>query len=273
MLKIISDSFKITNKFLVLATPLIFFSLLSSLYLIFSGNNGIISSIITFVLFFLMLSAFLSGWLYMVAKAVKDPDSENADALIMDFPAGVGEYFLIIPCVIINICIVSIILTVIACILGVKFIGNPNVSYEQIYNAMTTITAMKEFAASLTHEQLVKIEAWNLLLFGTTTVISFINMFYSPAVLFKKKNPFVAYWVCFRDLFSYRFLNNVVLFLFIIVLHTIISMFAMFLSTNVILYFIFTLIKFYFVTYIAVLVFNYYYSNFVKIGSKVDKMV
>ena len=273
MIKIIADSFKITNKFLVLATPLIFFSLLSSLYLIFSGGSGAISLLITAVLFFLMLSAFISGWLYMVASAVKNPDNDNADSLIMDFPAGVGEYFMVIPAMIFIVCFVTILITTLAVIAGAKFIGNPNVTYEQVYNAMTTISAMKDFVASLSPEQLVKINAWNILLFAAMALIAYINMFYSPAVFFKRKNPFIAFWICLKDLFGYKFLSNVGLFIFIAVLHTALSMFAMFLGKNIFLYFIFTLLKFYLITYIVVLVYNYYYSNFVKIGSHIDETV
>lgn len=273
MFSIITDSFKMTNKYIVLATPLIFFSLISSLYLIFSGNSGIAGSLVTFTLFFLMLSAFLSGWLYMVSKVVKEPKKENPDSLIQDFPAGVGEYFLIIPCMIFNIVIVSIAITIIACILGVKFIGNPNVSYEQLSNALTTITAMKQFVASLSPEQLIKINEWNILLFASTVLISFLNMFYSPAVFFKKKNPFVAYWLAIKDLFGYKFIKNTGLFLFIAFLHTGLSMLSMFLGANIVLHFVFTLLRFYIVTFFAVLVFNYYYSYFVKIGSNIDEIV
>jgi len=42
---------------------------------------------------------------------------------------------------------------------------------------------------------------------------------------------------------------------------------------NVITHFIFTLINFYYMVFIAVLVFNYYYVNFVKIGGKLDERV
>ena len=40
----------------------------------------------------MMMAAFLSGWFYMVTKAVENP--EGKENLIPEFASGVGEYFL-----------------------------------------------------------------------------------------------------------------------------------------------------------------------------------
>ena len=71
MFKTIRESFKITNGNIVIATPLIFFSLISSLYMIFSAAGNKIGIIFSVILFFLMFGAFLSGWIYIIIRAVK----------------------------------------------------------------------------------------------------------------------------------------------------------------------------------------------------------
>ena len=70
MLSIIKQSFDFTNKYIILATPLILFSLLSSLYILFSIGGNLISLIFAMVLFTLMLGAFLSGWFFMIKEHI-----------------------------------------------------------------------------------------------------------------------------------------------------------------------------------------------------------
>lgn len=66
MLNCIKESFNLTNKYIILATPLILFSLLSSLYILFSLGGNLVSLLIALVLFILMLAAFISGWSFML---------------------------------------------------------------------------------------------------------------------------------------------------------------------------------------------------------------
>ena len=91
MLNCLKESFKLTNKYIILATPLILFSLLSSLYILFSLGGNLISLIIAFILFTLMLSAFLSGWFFMIRECIKKTDNEDPNALIKFFPEGVSR--------------------------------------------------------------------------------------------------------------------------------------------------------------------------------------
>ena len=94
MLNYLKRSFGLTNKYIILATPLILFSLLSSLYILFSFRGDLINMLTALVLFIFMLAAFLSGWAYMLRIAVSAPVKDEPNALIKEFPSGVGEYFL-----------------------------------------------------------------------------------------------------------------------------------------------------------------------------------
>lgn len=272
MFNIIKESFKITNANIVIATPLIFFSLISSLYLIFSSSGSQIGLLFSGLLFFLMIGAFLSGWFMMIAKAVKEPEIED-NKLITEFPSGVGEYFLNILIMVIIIIVISggiILLTILA---GKKFIGGFGVSASQFSQALATVDSMKEFVNSLNQEQLIKINEWNILFFSAMLFNYFILMFYPAAMFFKKKNPFIAFWLSLKDTFGRKFFKNIFLFFMIFIVYMIFSALTVLFGKNIIIHFILTLINFYYMTYIAILIFNYYYSNFAKIGSNIDTTV
>jgi len=273
MFKIIRNSFKITNSYIVIATPLILFSLFSSIYIILSSGGNALSLTITAILFFLMLGAFLSGWLFMIKKAVTNPEEENKDRLIFEFPAGVGEYFLPILGLVVITVFVSIGLTILIAIAGKNIIGNAGITYNQISNAITNVESMKNFISSLTPEQLSKLKAWNLLMLFGMIFNYFILMFYSPAVFFKEKNPFKAFFINIKDTFGRKIFKNIFLYVLIFITYTVLSILTALFGGNIFIHFVLTLINFYYATFVGILIFNYYYSNFAKIGSQVDAKV
>ncbi len=273
MLKLIKDSFGITNKYIILATPLILFSLLSSLYLLFSINGSKIGLAIAAVLFVLMFGAFLSGWLYMTTRCVKNSEDEDINGLIKEFPAGVGEYFLPTLCMVVISFILGLLLFILSMIIGVKAIGDPQIPQTAFSASMNSVGAMKKFAASLTNEQLIKVNLWNLLLFCTMALNYFLVIFYAPAIFMKNKNPFIAFGIALRDLFSRKFFKNILLYIFVSIIYLVLSALVAIFGGNVFMHFVFTLVNFYFIVFAAVLIFNYYYINFIKIGGNVDKTV
>lgn len=266
MLSYIKDSFQLTNKYIILATPLILFSLLSSLYILFSVGGNLLSLLIALVLFGLMVGAFLSGWFFMIKTCVSNPEQEDPNGLLKDFPAGVGEYFLSVLGLMLNTMFISVLLILVSYFVGMKLIGDIGITPETLTKGMESFTAMKAFLGSLTQEQLFKLNAWNMLLFFTMSVTYFLIMFYSPALFFKEKNPFKAYFVSLKDLFSKKFFTNFGLFLILFVSYFILSIFTTLFGANVVTHFILTLINFYYLVFIAVLVFKYYYENYVKIN-------
>lgn len=273
MFKLIKESFCLTNKYIVLATPLILFSLISSLYILFSMRGNKIGLIISIILFFLMLGAFLSGWLYMITRCVKNSFAEDANQLIKEFPTGVGEYFLPALGMIATSFLLCLGLFIISILIGVKFIGDPQISQTAVSNSLSSIEAMRKFALSLTDEQLVKINLWNILMFGSMSLSYFLIMFYAPAMFMKNKNPIFAFGHSIKDLFSRKFFKNALLYIFISAVYLILSIFIAIWGENIIMHFIFTLTHFYFVVFAAVLIFNYYYKNFVRIGGNIDETV
>ena len=95
---------------------------------------------------------------------------------------------------------------------------------------------------------------------------------YLPALFFKTKNPFLAFFIGIKDLFNKKFFKTLSLYLLIFVLNAIISVVSVLLSNNIFTNFVMTLINFYFITVASVGVFYYYYNNYIlpQIGQNVD---
>ena len=273
MLNCIKTGFQLTNKYIILATPLILFSLLSSLYVLFSFRGELINVILSLVLFVLMLGAFLSGWAYMLKKCVLKQNDDDPNLLIKEFPSGVGDYFLPVLGLICNIFLLSALFLLGAYLVGTKFIGDVGISAQALSKAFDSMEALKLFMMSLSKEQIIKLNAWNFLILITMSVEYFLLMFQLPTLVFKCANPFKAFFISLKDLFSKMFLKNVLLYFLLFISYSVLSILTTIFVVNVVMHFIFTLINFYYLVFIAVLVFNYYYENFIKIGGKFDETI
>ena len=273
MLNCLKISFKLTNKYLVLATPLILFSLISSLYILFSLRGDLINILTALILFVFMFAAFLSGWAYMLKLVVSDCAKDEPNALIKEFPAGVGEYFLPVLGLMVNILVLSVLFFFAAYFIGMKTIGNVEISSAALSSAMESTEELKNFLMSLPKDQVLKLNLWNLLILAAMGVEYFLLMFHLPAIVFKCTNPFKAFFISLKDIFSKAFFKNILLYLSIFFSYAVLSVLTTIFTLNVITHFIFTLINFYYIVFIGVLVFNYYYQNFVRIGGKFDETV
>lgn len=265
--------FELTNRYIIIGTPLILFSLLSTIYLAVTARGAVINLLIGIVLFGLMTAAFIAGWFNMVKSIVIEPDRDDPNTLIKEFTPGVGEYFLPALGMLVNIIVISLVILMIASFAGMKLIGNPNISMEALNTALQNPEALKGFLASLTKEQLIKINAWNLLLLASMAFTYFLELLYLPAMFFKNKNPFIAFFIGLKDLFSRKFFQNLGIFVLIFVVYSIISILSALFMGNVILHFLMTLANFYFVAAAAVGIFDYYYDNFVRLGKNIDERV
>lgn len=265
--------FNITNKYIVLATPLILYSLISTVYLAVSmGAGKIINLIFAIILFALMTGAFIAGWFNMIKNAIINPEKEDPNTLIQEFPSGVGEFFLSSLGAIFVIFIFSTLMLICSYFIGANTIGDPGVSADALASALKNTEALKTFVSSLSIEQLTKINLWNMLILGTLTLIYYSLFLYMPALFFKNKNPFIAFFISLKDLFSKKILKTTGIFLLIFVFNFFLSLFSTILGANVFIHFILTLLNFYFITLVGVGVFYYYYHNFIKpmIGQNVD---
>lgn len=265
--------FNITNKYIVLATPLILYSLLSNIYLVVSASGGKIPSILFAIfLFMLMTGAFIAGWFNMVKFAILDSEQEDPNSLIKEFPSGVGEYFLSSLGSVFVMTIITILMLIVSYFIGVHFIGIPDITAESLSKALENTQALKTFVSGLSIEQLTKINLWNILILGTISLTYFSFILYIPALFWKNKNPFIAYFISLKDIFSKHFFKTAGIYLLIFFLNFIISIISTISTGNAIAHFVITLANFYFITAVGVGIFYYYYNTFINpnIGQNID---
>ena len=267
--------FNLTNKYIVIATPLILFSLISSVYLTFSAAGKVINLILAIILFTLMIGAVIAGWFNMIKLAVKEPYREDTNSLIKEFTPGVGEYFLSSLGSIFVMTAVSLLLVFVSYYAGMKGIGDPGISSGAFSDAMESTEALKAVLNALTSEQLVKLNLWNFLLLGTISLTYFLLILYLPAMFFKNRNPFIAFFISLKDLFSRHFFKTLLVYIIIITANFILSILSALFSGNIILHFFVTLVNFYYIVLAGVGVFYYYNETFVEthLGRNIDKTV
>ncbi len=267
--------FKLSNKYIVLATPLILFSLISSVYLSVSLNGKLLNILIAIVLLLLMSGAFVAGWFNMVKCAIVSPPEEDPNSLLKEFPSGVGEYFLSALGLIVNSFIFMAIALTAAYGVGLKLIGDPEISGESLSKAIQNAEALKEFLASLSAEQLAQLNHWNLLLLGVMAIAYFLLILYLPAMFFKDKNPLKAFWISIKDIFGRKFFVTLGIYLLVFVVNFVLSILAALSVGNMIMNFVVTLTNFYCLVIFAIGIFYYYYNNFVRsqLGQNFDTRV
>lgn len=271
MFKLYKEAFKTANDCIILAIPLVLFMWILSFYFAFS--NAVVNEpaeiILAFITVLFMTAAFLSGWFYMVQNAivvsrqvyVLDEDRAKATMnLFKVIPYGIGKYFLsFIGLILIFLFIVSLAGTLVYKF-GIHYIGNV-FTQDQITAALSSTEDMKLFIDSLTVEQLIKLNLWNFLIMGTTTLISFLIMFWIPEIIYSTINPFTALFKSLKKVFV-KFPKSVALFIYLSILNIFVSFLSTFAILHPLLYLLVMVICFYFIIYVVVLVFSYYEKEF-----------
>ncbi|MCQ2738872.1 MAG: hypothetical protein MJ237_01450 [bacterium] len=270
------EIFRITNKYIILATPLILFSLFLTIYTVISNQSaGLIHSVVNMIITTIMFAAFVSGWFKMIKLAVSASLVGEPNLLIKEFPAGVGEYFLPVLSSVLVLAVLNILILLVAVISGSHLIGEVGITPEAFSGALSSQQSLTTFLGGLSQEQLTKLGMWNVYMLGWVTLISFCEMLYYPVMIFKTKNPFRAISISLKELFSKYFFKTLCVFVLIFVVNFIITIPEVLFSANLVVGFITTMIRFYFFTIVAVGLFYYYYQQFVKsnLGNNIDTYI
>lgn len=280
MFKLLKEAFKTANDCIILAIPLVLFMWILSFY--FGFSNTVVNSPAEFILAFItvlfMTGAFLSGWFYMVKNAigishkvfVMDADRAKATMnLFKDIPYGIGQYFLSFVLMSLTFLLIVSIAAMLVYLIGDMYIGNV-FTPEQLSAALSSTQDMKIFLDSLDNDQLIKLNLWNLLIMGTTTILSFIFMLWIPEIIYKTVNPLLALFRAIKKVFV-RFKTSLVVFIYISVLNLIMSFIGTFTLVHPLLYILIMVLYFYFIIYVVILLFLYYESEFCGAEDGEDK--
>ncbi|MBR5556158.1 hypothetical protein IKU74_09130 [bacterium] len=272
MLKLLKESFRITNDCIMLAIPLVLFMWILSFYLGYA--NKIVDSpqelILAAVTILFMAGATFSGWFYTIKKGIEVSkgvyvlDKDRTKAIVSLFklmPRGIGRYFLSFIGIFFIFKICGIGLYFLINIIGTNLIGAVYTPEQASTILTSTPQELIEFIGTLSAEQLVKLRLWNLLIFLTTTVFLFALMFWIPEIIYSTPNPFVALFKSIAKIFK-RLKKSICLFIILAILNTITSIVSTFALNHPLLYLSIMVLIFYYLIYSVVLIFSFYREEF-----------
>jgi len=274
MRELFKQACKVTNYNIILAIPLIVGIKMLDLYTFYSrmhmdsGLKVLLASIT--VLF--MSGVICALWFYMVKGAVDlskkvfvlDADRANASLnLFKTIPEGIGKYFLSFVGVYITIFMIQILATPIVYLLGINIIGTldeaSTLQLIQIASdpAFATNSGMASFVEHLTPEQIVFFGKWSLLFMIATSVIMYLLMLWIPEIMYKTANPFKALFTSIAKLFK-DFRNTFGIFISLWLMGFALLFIYTFAVINPLSYILVSIIMYYFIVYLTVLIFLYY---------------
>ena len=274
MLKYLKNALKITNENVIVAVPLLIFYILINLYLGYTKYmaDTPLEALIAMLTITFMVAVFLAGWFYMIKKAVDlskkifvlDDEAARAHlALIKEFPAGVGKFFLSFIGFFLIFIILVIMLSTFIFTVGINFIGKIDFFVEQIANLTSSTQGLLNFVETMPIEQYILLAKWNFLLMGASFVFSYLLMFWIPEIIYTGKNPLVALFTGIGKLFR-KPLKSLYMFIVLTVINFILSFIMTFTLLFPILYFIMATVYLYYIIYVLMLIFSYYDGEFVR---------
>lgn len=272
MKELFKKAIKITNDNIILAIPLMLFMWIIGAYIGFAGMTAdtLGKTVLSLVTIWFLFALTLSGWFYMVKKAVRlydkvfETEIEHAKAIWKLFtviPDGIGKYFASFAGMALVFAAVMFIFGFIIYQTGIHIIGNLDLSAVQIKQAMVSPDDMRTFVDGLSEAQLMRLSMWNMLFIAGTSVMSFLTMLWVPEVMFSTKNPLTALFRSVKKLFN-KPRKSLLVFLFITALNILLSFVSTFAMLNPVFYLVIMLAYFYFIVYAIVTLFTYYEWEF-----------
>lgn len=267
----VKNAFTLLKNNTIVIQPLILFMLIAS-YLsapITLANFYTLHSLLAIFTLFMLSSAFLAGWFYIIKLTVstKDKILPTPESIALEsfsnlkkFFTGVGDYFLSILGAIIVYLITLFAFSFLAYKLGVHFIGDISVSKE-LEKVLTSSTpeAMQQALNSLnyTAPEQIKLVYWGAYISMLSLIFSFFTTFYGATIFYETKNPLVSMILTLRFIFR-NFLGSIGIFLFLLFLQFVVYLLNVLSMVNVFVSILTLIIIFFYLSYQVILVFLYY---------------
>lgn len=262
---VIKKSFQILMKNSAIMQPIIFFVIFLIVFNSYVGVKALANSAFAFwfvLLALLSMTAFLSGWFYVIKYAVDNycefdkNDSEYSTKIakyniesLKKFFVGVGEYFLpILGLILLNIVIFTLFIY-----LGQKVFG---VTYLQVLTMQITPQTVEEV---LKNTSLIK---FLLYIDCLTLIFHFLTIFWVPFLYYKTKNPIMSFVLSLKFLFK-NLVFSLGLYAFIITTFFAINFISLITSFIPLLSLIVFIVLLYFSAYIFILFFQSYKQKLV----------
>ena len=273
MFKLLKESFKRTNKSIILAVPLVIFVLLAELYFSYAKNviSDIAQMLIAIATVIVFISGFMASWFYITKKTLaltdrifvfeNDRGKANTE-LLLSLLNGIGKLFLPFlgyTCIMVGI---YYIMHIAVSVIIIKHLGSIN--YEWLsFGILLNPLELHDEIINLSKGQELPLSYWMVLMGIGSTIISFVTMLWIPEIVYSKKNVLLCLFNCISKLII-TLPKSLLLFIFIEVLLFICALISVICMDNIYLYFLAILLFYYLFIYIVVLLYTYYEWSFLK---------
>ncbi len=271
MIKIFSKAFELLKENIIVVQPLIIYLLMigfiaAPISISNLMNYRVLLSIVTVLLF---TAAFFAGWFYIVKLAIsmrnevyETPEERSlaAISLLKQFFTGVGEYFVPMTFALIFYIVLIAGFSFAVYKFGVHHFGALNLnadilkainsgSYQDLYHSLSINNIAKTDQIRLFH--------WSIYISLASFIFSFLSLFYGAVILYDTRNPIKAVFLSLKFIL-FNFWGSLIVFLFLSLLNTILSILNIFSAMNVLISIISLLLLFLYMSYHVMLVFLYY---------------
>ena len=273
MFKLLAESFKRTNRNIMLAVPLVLFVLLAEIYFRFAKNviSDIPQLLITIMTVIVFVSGFMASWFYITKKAlalsgkifVFEKDRwEAKKELLLSLLNGIGKLFLPFlgyTCIMIGI---YYILHLIVSFIIINHLGT--IHYEWLsLNLLLNPLELHNQIINLSKGQELPLSLWMCMMGIGTFIVSFITMLWIPEIVYSKKNVLFSLFNSIVKLII-TLPRSIILFILIQIILLLCAGLSVVCMDNIYLYFLAILTYYYLFIYIIILLYTYYEQTFLK---------
>ncbi len=209
---------------------------------------------------FALLFVFFSGW-FKVIKESCDREKIKEKNFYSLFLEGIGANIVPVSIGIVIYTIFMFLSILCAQFVALHFFGDINFFIEGMTKVANEQGNIMDYFSTLDVNQKFAIYGWNLCIIAFVALFNFIFTFYFPAMFDSEKNvflrPLISIWEGLKFLFK-NFFGAIGLTLFIYVINTVLAILNARFAQNTIISIILLLIYIYFVSFVVMLIFNYY---------------
>ncbi len=242
IISLLKDNFRLTNECIILAAPLVLFIILFQLYVDnFQYRLSNYANYISYLmLLWVCISAFFSGWFYMIRKTISSNKKKflsnidrNAElrGLFMCLFKGIGRFFIQFLLLIALFFIFSLL-----CTLATIYLYNSPLKPD--YKVLTGITKIVQLI----------------------TLYWFIYLV--PEIVYSYKNIFKCIISSFKKAY-FSLKQSLLIYVLICLIGIVLNFVVINIFEHPIVYFIALLFVYYFTLYAVLLIFNNYERNFI----------
>ena len=262
VIETIKKTFKIVIENPNITLCLVLFLILSNFLIAYIPNitTGWITTVLTLCVFF-ATSAFFSGW-FEIAKETKDIEKLKEKKVSTTFFEGIGKNIIPVTLGVIFSAVLFNLLLYALRIVAVKVFGTLDFLGQDMSTLPQDAESIKAYIQSLSADKLYAIYGWALSGLLVAGIYGFLLLFYMPAIINNQKNNmFLKPIIGIKDGICFVFKNftgTLAIYLLITTLYLTLALINALFAKNTILSILSLFVYIYFISFVIVLIFNYY---------------